>query len=69
MTPLDGGRDFAAKSSAVDAVRHAIRDADIVIAAERDSILTVWGAGRRLADPAAHLIYGMAPARSVLASL
>jgi hypothetical protein len=67
LTPLDNGRAFARSAGRDKSFRSAIAQADMVIAAERDAILTVWRIGRELSSPTAHLIYGMAPAQSLLA--
>jgi hypothetical protein len=67
LTPLDTGRAFARSAGRDTSFRSAIAQADMVIAAERDAILTVWRIGRELSSPTAHLIYGMAPAQSLLA--
>jgi hypothetical protein len=68
LTPLDTGRDFAKRAARVAEVRQVLRRADIVVAAERDAIIAVWRGGRALAPTAAHLVYGLSAARSLVAS-
>jgi hypothetical protein len=46
MTPLDGGRRLARAVRNNSQAREALADCDIIIAAERDAILTTWRAAR-----------------------
>lgn len=68
LTPWDPGRSFARRAAHDQALRDALAGADLVIAAERDAILTVWRFGRAYAPDSARLIYGLAAASNLLES-
>jgi hypothetical protein len=66
LTPLDGGRRFAAAARRSPAFRTAIQDADLIVVLERDGILAGWRAARRWAKPTARAVFGPAPAEALL---
>ena len=47
-------------------VRRAAASADLIVAVERDGILTAWKAARRWSRPDAHAVYGVAAATALL---
>lgn len=68
LTPLDGGLRFAAAARKNPEFRTAVREADLIVALERDAVLTAWTALRRWGRPDARGVFGLAPARALLTS-
>lgn len=68
LTPYDGGFRFAAAARRNPAFRAAVRDADLIVALERDAVLASWTALRRWGRPGARGVFGLAPARALLTS-
>ncbi|MGV9195201.1 hypothetical protein ACQ143_12720 [Microbacterium sp. MC2] len=69
ITPLDGGRRMARRALRDARVREAVVTADLVAVLERDGILTGWRAQRRWARPATPVVFGAAPAETILKAL
>lgn len=68
LTRLDGGLRFAASARRSPAFRAAVQEADLIVALERDAVLAGWTALRRWAKPTTRGVFGLAPARALLAS-
>ncbi len=66
LTPLDGGRRMARTALRSDDVRAAVADSDLVAVLERDGILTGWKAQRRWARDETPVVFGAAPAETIL---
>ena len=66
LTPWDGGRRMARAALREERVRRAAASADLIVAVERDGILTAWKAARRWSRPDAHAVYGVAAATALL---
>lgn len=66
LLPWDGGRKLLRAARADQRVRAMLADADVIVVTERDGILTGWTAGRRWAPDTAHVVYGVAPASTLL---
>ena len=66
LTPWDGGRRLARAARHDAGVRSACADASLIVAVERDGILTAWTAARRWAQPSATVVYGVAAADALL---
>lgn len=66
LTPLDGGLRFAAAARRHPQFRTAVREADLIVALERDAVLAGWTALRRWGRPEARGVFGLAPARALL---
>ncbi len=66
LTPWDGGRRLARAARRDTRVRAACSGADLIVAVERDGILTAWTAARRWAEPSASVVYGVAAADALL---
>ena len=69
ITPLDGGRRMARRALRDARVREAVVTADLVAVLERDGILTGWRAQRRWARPATPVVFGAAPAETILKAM
>lgn len=68
LTPLDGGRRFAASAGRSSVLRAAAAESDLIVALERDAVLAAWTALRNWSRPEARGVFGLAPARAVLAT-
>lgn len=68
LTPFDGGRRYASAVRRNPGVREAAQDANLLVALERDTALAAWIALHRWAPASGHGVYGIAPARALLAS-
>lgn len=66
LTPWDGGRRLWRAARATPAAVQACREADLIVAVERDAILTVWKCARSRIAPRAVAVYGLPSARTVL---
>ena len=66
LTPADGGRRFYRAARKKHEFRSAARRADLIVALERDGILTAWSALHKDALPTARGVYGIAPATALL---
>ncbi|MFC7790063.1 hypothetical protein ACU045_13895 [Microbacterium sp. MAHUQ-60] len=69
LPPLDGGHRFAARARRSHEFRSAAAEADLIVALERDAVLAAWTALRSWSKPHARGVFGLAPARAVLAAL
>jgi hypothetical protein len=69
LTPLDGGHRLARVALRDNALKDAIRVADLVAVLERDGILTGWKAHRRWARDETPVVFGAAPAEASLLTL
>lgn len=67
LTPWDGGRRMWRAVRRNPAAFQALRDADLIVAVERDAILTAWKSVHSLAAPGAAAVYGLPSARTILA--
>lgn len=67
LTPLDGGRRFAAAFRRRTDTRLAAAQADLIVVLERDGILAGWQAAHRWAAPATGVVFGLPAAESVIA--
>lgn len=65
LSPWDDGRRLAAAARRSDRFRTAAAEADLIVALDRDAILTAWTAARRWARPDAHVVFGAAPAEAL----
>lgn len=68
LTPLDGGRRFAKAARRNRDFQTSTAEADLIVALERDGILTAWKALRASARPGVRGVHGLAPARALLAA-
>lgn len=68
LTPLDGGRRFAKAANRSRDFQASAAEADLIVALERDAILTAWKALRSSTRPGARGVHGLAPARALLAA-
>lgn len=66
LTPWDAGRRMARAALRDEQVRAAAASADLIVAVERDGILTAWKAARRWSRPDTHAVYGAAAATALL---
>jgi hypothetical protein len=69
LPPLDRGHRFAARARRSHEFRSAAAEADLIVALERDAVLAAWTALRSWSKPHARGVFGLAPARAVLAAL
>ncbi|GAA4165588.1 hypothetical protein GCM10022286_29060 [Gryllotalpicola daejeonensis] len=68
LSPLDGGRRLYRAVRRDSTAREMLRAADVVVVLERDGILTGWHAARRWTGSGTRVVYGLAPAESLLRS-
>lgn len=68
LSPWDEGRRLAATARKNQQFQAVVSDADMIVALDRDAILTAWTAARRWASPDAHVVFGIAPAEALLAA-
>lgn len=68
LTPLDGGRRFARAARRSADLRHAVANADLIVALERDTVLAAWTALHKWSRPGTRGVFGLAPARALLTS-
>lgn len=68
LTPLDGGLRFASAARRSTEFQQAVREADLIVALERDAVLAAWSALRRWGRSDARGVFGLAPARALLTS-
>lgn len=66
LSPIDGGRRMWRATRREPRFRAAVTRADLIVAVERDGILTAWMAARTLAPSTARAVYGAAPAEALL---
>lgn len=68
LSPLDSGRRFSGAARHDQELRERVAEADLIVALERDGILAAWKSVRRWARADAKAVYGIAPARTLLAA-
>ncbi|MCD5347772.1 hypothetical protein [Agromyces sp. S2-1-8] len=68
LSPLDPGRRFSGAARHHRELRARVAAADLIVALERDGILAAWKSVRRWAGADAKAVYGIAPARTLLAA-
>lgn len=66
LTPWDGGRRLWRATRGNPAATQALRQADLIVAVERDAILTVWKSVHSRLAPRAAAVHGLPAARTVL---
>lgn len=66
ISPLDAGRRFWAAARKDLRFHQAARAADVLVALERDAILTAWSATHAYAAASADGVYGIAPAQAAV---
>ena len=66
LTPWDGGNRMWRAVRRNPAARRALREAGLIVAVERDAILTVWKSVHSSLAPDAAAVYGLPSARTVL---
>lgn len=65
LSPLDPGRRFAAATRHSRGLRDEFASADVVVALERDAVLSCWHVGRRHGVSTA-VVYGIPAARGCM---
>lgn len=63
VSPFDAGRRFWAAARRDESFRAVAEAADVIVALERDAILTAWSATHSYAPTATDGVYGIAPAQ------
>src|SRR5680860_367762 len=66
LTPWDGGSRMWRAVRRSPAARQALQEAGLIVAVERDSILTAWKSVHSSLAPDAAAVYGLPSARTVL---
>lgn len=66
LTPWDGGRRLWRAARRTPAAVNALGNADLIVAVERDAILTVWKSVHSRIAPRAAAVHGLPSARTVL---
>lgn len=66
LTPWDGGRRLWRAVRRTPSAVQALREADLIVAVERDAILTVWKSVHSRIAPRAAAVHGLPSARTVL---
>jgi len=66
LTPWDGGQRLWRAARRTPAAVHALQQADLIVAVERDAILTVWKSVHSRIAPRAAAVHGLPSARTVL---
>ncbi len=69
LSPLDGGRRMWRAIRRDPLATAALANADLIVAAERDAILSVWTAVRSVARPECAAVYGMPAGRAIITGL
>lgn len=67
ISPWDRGRHFYREANRNPQAREALLTAEVLVAVERDAILTVWQATRRSAQAPLHAAYGLSAGLAHLA--
>lgn len=66
VSPLDGGRRMWRATRRNPAAVEALRTADLIVAVEREAILTGWRSARSLASADCDAVYGMPAGRAII---